>query len=297
MIAPSSPFKMSSFQKVVRWLTDRGYRVKFRSDIFTQKGYLAGNDSRRRLEFIQAWNDSKASAIFVARGGFGSIRIFGKQGINLSKASPKIFMGMSDLTVLLNYISKTTGIVTIHGPVMAGELFESLGDKERDQLFSQLESSISKILNSSKDYQILMPGNAVGRLFGGNLTMIQSTLGTPFEIPFDDTILFLEEINEPLYRIDRMFAHLSHYGALKKIRALLLGDFYDVQKKAYSTKLLLGVVKRYLPNRKIPLLGKLKVGHRHMESLLPIGGIVKIESQGKRIVISSLVETNSKRSE
>jgi len=275
------------------WLKRRGYQVRYKANIFRRKTYLAGKDQERGREFQQAWNDSKAKAIFVARGGYGAMRLFSYPSFFKLSRSPKIFMGMSDLTVLLNYLSRTKGIVTVHGPGLAGEHFIQLSEKSKSKIFSQLENANEQILRSSRDYQIIRRGEARGRLWGGNLTMIQSTLKTKMEIPFSESILFFEEVGEPQYRVDRMLAQLSLSGSLRKVRGVLLGNFTDHRGLSHPVSWLKEMMDRYMPKKNIPILAGLRAGHLHSKVLLPIGGNVMVESGGKKLILSPLVSNQS----
>lgn len=274
----------------MRWLEKRGYRVTYDSGIFSSEGYLAGSDERRRSEFLRAWKDPHSRAILTARGGYGSIRLL---PLSLPKKSrPKIFMGLSDLTVLLNHVSKSTGMVTVHGPVLAGEMFRKLSENLRDKLYRKLESGEPTVLSAPRDFRIFRSGHARGRIWGGNLSTIQSTLSTPFEIPFKGAFLFLEEVCEPEYRIDRMCAQLALSGAFKRIHALLLGQFTDLRNQPHSRRWIESLVRRYLPGRRIPILTGIQAGHGRNEVLFPIGGTARIEHNGRRLWLSPLVGKN-----
>jgi muramoyltetrapeptide carboxypeptidase len=132
-------------------------------------------------------------------------------------------------------------------------------------------------------------GNANGRLWGGNLAMVAATIGTRFEVP-SDGILFLEEVSEPRYRIDRMFAQLALAGFFGNIHGLILGDFSDLSGKAHSAAWLKEIVRHYLGRGKIPVLTGLRAGHKHTDVLLAIGGTSHIEAGGKRLALPVLAQ-------
>jgi muramoyltetrapeptide carboxypeptidase len=251
---------------------------------------LAGPDARRREEYIEAWKDPKAKAIFVARGGYGTLRMF--EGMLASQRVPrakKIFMGLSDLTVPLNHIAAKTGLVCIHGPMMGGTSFQDLSLKDRDCLFSLLENGKEQKLVASKDFQMLQKGNAKGRLLGGNFTMLQSMLNTPLEPNFSGSILFLEEVHDPPYKIDRLFAQFALAGIFRKVKGLLLGDFLGPKGKPHSFKLIQDLVDRYIGKRTIPVLAGIQAGHKLNRVWLPIGGQVEISKTGNQLVFEALV--------
>ena len=300
VVAPAGPFDSKDLQWSLGWLYRRGYETKTDSSIHRKKGYLAGEDARRMREFVNAWKDPKTKAIFSARGGYGTTRLFEamqRQGkvsafLKLIKRSgtEKVFMGLSDLTVPLNWISKETGLVTVHGPMMAGKSFRELSEKKRSTLFNLFEEGGRQELLAGRSFSILFSGNASGRLWGGNMTMLQTTFGTFLEPDLRGGILFLEEVHDPEYKIDRLFSHFSMYGVFKKIRGLILGDFLGPRGKPHSKKFLAGLVKRYVSSHQIPVLSGIAAGHRLNQVWLPIGGSCKIDRRGRRLILDSFVK-------
>lgn len=268
--------------------------MTYRDDIFAQDGYLAGSDARRADELYRVIKDPSISAIFVARGGYGSLRLLHllsrRDYQQKMRKHPKILSGMSDLTVLLNHVAAETGVVTIHGPVLAGDLFEEMGEGKKKNWFAHFSSAEPRILRPPSDYRILREGQGRGRLWGGNLSMVAATIGTPYEIP-SDGLLFLEEVSEPRYRIDRMLAQLALAGFFARIRGLILGDFSDVSGKSHRLDWIKKLLEHYV-NRKIPILSGLKAGHKHADVLLPIGGKVRIEAKSRSLVLGPLTRAD-----
>jgi muramoyltetrapeptide carboxypeptidase len=250
LIAPASAFEPKRFRLAVQWLLRRGYRVKYSRGIFSKDGYLAGSDARRTRELRAALHDPSVKAVFAARGGYGSMRLLWMPRIKTRK-------------------------------------LESLSTKEKENIFSQLESPASRILRAPKDFVVFRTGQAKGKLFGGNLSMVQSTLSTPYVIPFRSSLLFLEEVNEPAYRIDRMFAQLALSGVFSKVRALILGELTDEKGKPHSMLWIKQILGRYV-TKQIPILVGLRFGHTQADILLPIGGHAHILEKGRRLLISSL---------
>lgn len=285
IIAPASPFEEESLRSSLAWMASRGYEPRFSKGIFSKHGYLAGSDKRRFLEYRAAWR-SKSKAIFCARGGYGSTRFLeGFEGPR--PKGPKIFMGMSDLTPLLNLVAKRHKMLTIHGPVVAGEVFRRLSDDRKKFLFSFLENPDERILTVDLDYERLAVGAAEGTLWGGNLAMVCASLATPYEVkPGPSSILFLEDVSEPLYRIDRMLTQLAHSGFLKRFKGILLGDFTGPHGERYAAHQIADLVKPYVA-KGTPLAFGLPSSHVRMELLLPIGGWVRMEA--RKVVIAPLV--------
>lgn len=279
MIAPSSSFSPEAMEFATAWLRRRGYKVR---DFATRKEsstpYLAAPDAIRLRQYTKAWEAKETSALFCARGGYGAMHVAAKAP-KIANVQ-KILMGMSDVTVLLNQVAQRFNQVTIHGPVLCGELFqEVLREKERDHLFSLLESPKEQILHKDQQYEVLQNGVFSGQLWGGNLSLVVASMGTPYEIvPTRKSILFLEDVHEPAYKLDRMFAQLAHAGFLQKFGALLLGDFTDSSKRIYTGKELKEIVPRFWPKGR-PMLSGIGSSHVRMSVLLPIGGAIDIQKK------------------
>jgi muramoyltetrapeptide carboxypeptidase len=290
IVAPAGPFQRRRFRRAVAWLEEQGLSVTYHSGVFAKAGYLAGSDARRAGEFLRFFRDPSIQAIFVARGGYGLLRLLEvlsrEAGAFSKRCPPKILTGMSDLTTLLNHVAAQTGVVTVHGPVLAGDLFAALTERKKRLWLARFTQPRPVLLRSPKDFRVIRPESGSGRLWGGNLATVVSTIGTRFEIP-STGILFLEEVSEPRYRIDRMFAQLALAGFFGSIRGLILGDFSDLSGRAHGGAWMREIVRRYV-NRRIPVLAGLKAGHQHADVLLPIGGAVRIESKGTRLFLSPL---------
>lgn len=286
LVAPASPFEPKDFLFGCQWLKHRGYQTVFQNDIFSRKEYLAGSDLRRKKEFEKAIG-GEASGILFARGGYGSMRLF-LGGLKLkAPADPKLLMGLSDVTVLLNYVAANFGWVTVHGPMLAGRQFSSLSEKQRDHAFQLLEHPREQELTAGEEFQSIISGTTGGTLWGGNLSLVVASLGTPLQIPNPKNgILFLEDVEESPYRLDRMMTQLSLSGFLSNFRAILLGDFTDPKGEIYSKAQMKSLITPLL-RKKIPVIYGIASSHVRMDVLLPIGGTVKITP--KKITISSLV--------
>lgn len=287
LAAPSSHFRKEHFDIALQYLMSRGYFVTYREEVFAREHYLAGSDERRFLELSEYLLDPQIDGIFLLRGGFGSARMF-KFPIKSFKVShPKLIWGMSDHTFVMNLLAKKNKLITVHAPIITSELFRNLSDNQKEDLFSLIERK-KKISIREPEYVVIQKGNASGKLWGGNLSILQTTFGTPFENSWKKGILYLEDINEAEYRLDRIFAHLYLTGHLKEISGLMLGDFTDKENNEHSLEFIQRIVARYV-SPKIPVLAKVKAGHKHSDLILPIGGKVSIRNQGKVLEIDSIV--------
>jgi muramoyltetrapeptide carboxypeptidase len=224
IIAPAGVIAdQKRFDDGVKILKEMGFHVKFPRDLWPGDGYLSAPDSERILEFNTLWNDPEVKALLSLRGGFGCLRML--EGIDLKAvaANPKSFIGFSDITILHTYLTSQTSLTTLHGPVLT-----SLVDCTREALerFYQCLRGNWHTKITNQDIEILRNGEKVGgTLTGGNLSSLVTLLGTQFDESWKGKIVILEDINEPLYRIDRMLTQLSLAGKFVGVRAILMGDF------------------------------------------------------------------------
>lgn len=219
VIAPSGPVDTKRFDAGIQILANR-YEPTFDSTtVLARTGYLAGDDAVRLESLHEALADESCRAIFLARGGYGLMRLLLDVDRTLLVSSPKPIVGFSDATVLL-VLCAETGVASIHGPVVSQ--LADLPASDVESLFSLLESTEPRVLESGLTG--LVPGRAEGRLIGGNLEVLSRLIGTPFEPDFSDAILFLEEVNELPYRIDRQLTHLELAGVFDRIGALVVGE-------------------------------------------------------------------------
>ena len=286
IIAPAGPIRdQEQFAAGIRLIREMGFEVKFDRDIYRREGYLAGSDALRADEFNTLWADQEVKALFAARGGYGSLRIAADIDMQLIRSHPKILVGFSDITVLLCAIGKQTGLVTFHGPTVS-----TLATNNHDSatnLFETITGSRPPEPIRPDRLEILSPGDASGRLTGGNLTNLCHLLGTPFEPDWRKTILFLEDIGEASYRIDRMLTHLAAAGKLTEITGLLLGDFTDCGDTEFVWQRALE-----LTGGKIPIWGNFPVGHDKQNRTLPVGVAAKMDSGSGRLQFSALCTTD-----
>ncbi|MBN1841668.1 MAG: LD-carboxypeptidase [Deltaproteobacteria bacterium] len=262
--APSSPFDQQAFEGGIRALESMGFQVRIPENLFRKEGYLAGTDAERAELLMQLFCDDSVRAIFCARGGFGSMRLLPLLDFETIRAQPKILVGFSDITALLVAIYDMCGLLTFHGPVVT-----SLA-KGSEKAFAALTDAIASnrplILKSSNPV-VLNPGQASGPVVGGNLTVLTHLIGTPYEPPFEDHIIFLEDRAEAPYRIDRMLSQLSLGGHLDAVAGVLLGSFQDCGpiEDVYA------IVKEAFRQSAVPILAGFDLGHGADNLTVPVG--------------------------
>jgi muramoyltetrapeptide carboxypeptidase len=264
VIAPAGPVTPSEIQPGIKLLESFGYKVIISPHVYQRQGYLAGNDETRLQDLNAMLENQDVKVIFCARGGYGTLRLLEKIDFDLIRMNPKIIVGYSDITALLLAIYKKTGLVTFHGTMI-----KELSKNRKRNLASFLD-----FVSSDKMGKVdlasgitLVPGRAEGTLLGGNLSLICHLVGTPFMPSLKKSILFVEEKEEPLYRIDRMMTHLRLSGHLKGLVGLIAGTF----EGCGNISSINGVLRDTVSDLKIPLLSGLPVGHGLENISLPIG--------------------------
>ncbi|MCD6584728.1 MAG: LD-carboxypeptidase [Desulfobacteraceae bacterium] len=264
IIAPSSPFDKLKFHSGISVLEEMGFTVFFPETIFEQKGYLAGSDAHRADIINSMFANPDIKGIICARGGYGALRILPMIDFNTVASHPKVFIGCSDVTVLLNAFYSKCGMVSLHGPMI-----ESLA-KASDQTKQSLRDVLLKeqaLTVPCKDRIVIHSGVASGIMAGGNLTTLCHLVGTPFEPDFSGQILLLEDIGESPYRIDRLLMHMKLAGCFEQIRGIVLGSF----KGCGEPDLVYQLFDDVFFNESFPILAGFDIGHDEPNLTIPFG--------------------------
>ncbi|MGD8782306.1 MAG: LD-carboxypeptidase [Ignavibacteria bacterium] len=292
IICPASvPKDLTKIEKSVKYFEKLGYRVEVGKNVGKQTGYLAGNDGERAEDLHDMFKNKDIKAIFCARGGYGSARLLSKMNFELIKKNPKIFVGYSDITALNLAIFKKTGLVTFAGPMAVSDFADEASEFTEDNFWRVITNSkiIGKVYNpnNEKFYSLNNKGKVEGKLFAANLTILCSLLGTDFLPNLKDTILLIEDINEPPYKIDRMFNQLRLAKITDNLKGLLFGRFVDCYEidKVKSTLSLNEVIADYFNGIKIPVMYNIKHGHVRDNITFPIGLKTKINASRSIIQI------------
>ena len=278
LIAPASSFNREGFIAGCDRLRQMGYEPVYAQNIFERDIYFAGAVERRTHEFHEFWRREDIAVLICARGGYGSNYLLEKLDYGMIAEHPKILLGCSDITSLLTAIHDRTGLIGFHGPMVAKDIADGTFDEASWQ--SALQGAANWILSTS-GVEVLRAGKAAGRLYGGCLSMLVASLGTPFEIQTDDTILFIEDISEKPYRIDRMLVQLRLAGKLEKVRGFVFGEMLDCAPPRGETYTLQEVIMRVLAPYNVPIVYGLKSGHVTSGNItLPIGVQAELEAEG-----------------
>lgn len=273
IVAPAGPFSEDAFKSGVAWLRHR-YDVVYSPEIFTKMGFFAGSDERRLTELTDAIADPEVDAILCARGGYGSTRLLPKLDLELIREANKTIVGFSDITALHSAWARAD-VRSIHAPMVAalGSADESLRSRWIDALENPAGTRSWELVRLDCD----AGSPAEGPLIGGNLAVLAAMLGTSFLPPLDDAILFIEDVGERPYRIDRMLTTLDQAGWFRRIRGLVIGAFTEGEPGPDGVPIE-EVLKRQFGGADFPVLQELSAGHIDDNDPLPFGAPARIDS-------------------
>jgi muramoyltetrapeptide carboxypeptidase len=277
IVAPASSFNRDEFEAGCEALRQLGYKPVYSESIFERDLYFAGSAERRARELEEMFERADVKAILCARGGYGANYLLPVVDIEKIAAHPKIFVGYSDITTLLTYFFDASGFVTFHGPMVAKD-FAKLNGVDLESW----QNSLGGVENWRFDFSAgcgvksLASGSAEGVLYGGCLSMLLASLGTPYEIRTDGTILFIEDVGTKPYQIDRMLMHLKLAGKFVGVRGIVFGEMLNCIQSPDQRYTLEEVVVRVVGDLGVPVAYGLRSGHVSRQNItLPIG--VKVE--------------------
>lgn len=286
LIAPASSFDRHGFVAGCERLRQMGYEPVYSEDIFDRDIYFAGAAERRARELKQFWQRQDVRALVCVRGGYGSNYLLEQIDFSLIAERPKILVGCSDITSVLTAVHDRTGLATFHGPMVAKDLAGGTFD----------ETSWNNCLTGAAEWEVptggvevLQRGEARGKLYGGCLSMLAASLGTPFEIETAGTILFIEDVAEKPFRIDRMLMQLKLAGKLEGVRGFVFGEMLDCLPPAGETYTLQQVIMRVLAPYRVPVVFGLRSGHVSGGNItLPMGVQAELVAGGSEVTMRVL---------
>ena len=277
IVIPASPVRQDFFEPGMQALREMGLDIQFGNDVYRKWRYLAGRDDVRRTEFLQAMQDPNVEAIFFARGGYGSSRLLTNTS-DFHQFTPKVLLGCSDITTLHQYFQRMHNWVVFHGPMASGDF--ARGQAHLESLRNAIMQTQPYELQPA-GVQTLISGSATGRLAGGCLTLLEASIGTPWEPAWENAILFLEDVGTKPYQIDRMLTHLKILGKLDHVNAFLFGEMKDciqVENQGYTLQ---EVILDLLEEFQKPIFFHFPSGHvSGLNWTLPLGVEAKITDQG-----------------
>lgn len=272
LIAPASPFRTGQLEKAIRNLEALGLKVTLGQSLQKKKGYLAGTDKERLADLHAFFADKAVHAIWCIRGGYGTPRLLPQVDYDLIKKNPKVLIGYSDITALIQAIYIKTGLITFHGPVGASDFTDYEVAHLKAILFDGIPNHMISNPRGYTPFYTINKGIAEGEFLGGNLSLIAALAGTDYEWSVKNKILFLEDVGEKPYRIDRMLTQLRQNCPLGKAAGIMLGTFADCDtndpEKSWTLK---QVLEDRLGDLNIPVAYGMCFGHIKEQFTIPIG--------------------------
>ncbi len=271
IIALSGACNKEKIENSKACLEKMGFKVKLSKNIFDKNSYLAGSDEDKLEELYSFFQNPEIDLILNARGGYGAIRLINKIDYEIIKNNPKPFVGFSDITALLLMFYKKTGIVTYHGPMASSDFGGEISEFTNNNFFKALSGDNLEFAGN----KIYKEGEAEGIIWGGNLATVVSMCGLDF-IPDKDFIFFAEDLNEPVYKIDKMFQQLFNIEKFQKYcKGIVLGDFLNVENEQW--------LDEYFKTLPFPTISGLKITHNQDKITIPIGKNALISNNILRI--------------
>jgi muramoyltetrapeptide carboxypeptidase len=290
IVAPASNIKRGDLEAGCEALRRAGYKPFYFDSILEQDLYFAGPVERRVRELEEMFMREDVRAIVCARGGYGAIYVLEALDLEKIGAHPKVFVGYSDATTLLTYFSDALGLITFHGPMVAKDWAQQGGvDQASWQAALTGATAWDLNLGAGSGASGLVNGTGEGILYGGCLSILAASLGTPFEIKTAGTILFLEDVAEKPYRIDRMLMQLRLAGKLDDVRGIVFGEMRDCLQTANQGYTLEEMVLRIVGSLRVPVAYGVRSGHVTAGNMtLPIGVRAGLTVSGGQVSLKIL---------
>jgi muramoyltetrapeptide carboxypeptidase len=271
VFSPSYEPAVGRLARGVKAIERAGYKVILDPDIKNVRHYSIKEDKRYAEKFMKMWTDPKVDGIICSTGGYGAIRLIPFLDPEVFKTSPKIFVGYSDITALHIWLNNL-GIITFHGPTV-DDLTPSLYDPSFKSLLSAISTPYPTRSIGRDICQSIKDGKASGRLVGGNLSLIQQTIGTPYQIDTTDSILFIEETKEPMSVVDEKIIHFEAAGILKGVQGIVIGQLsLDISEFEEFENFLVELFAKF----DVPILTSFPAGHDEPNFTLPFGTQVEL---------------------
>ena len=288
VIAPASPPNKENLKRGLKFVEDLGLNYKLGKSLYSEYGYLAGDDEARLSDLNEMFLDDEIKAIICAGGGYGTARIASALDYDAIKNNPKIFWGYSDITFLHTAIRQQTGLITFHGPMLASDIGKEGANQVSKDTFQQLFVPVELNYDSSiSQIEELVPGSAEGPLVGGNLSLLSSSMGTPFEIDTKGKILLIEDINEEPRAVDRMLNKLYMAGKLQQSAGIIIGDFNNCVPERELSLSLEEVIDHYIQLAGRPALKGFNMGHCSPHIGVPLGATASMDTKEKTLYVES----------
>ena len=289
LVGLSSPSLEERIEPAIKSIEELGLIPVLGESIKCRHGYLSGSDKVRADDINKMFADKSIRGIFAMRGGYGCARILNMIDYKIIKKNPKVFVGYSDVTALHNVINEKCRLITFHGPMPATELYKGIDEYSMKSYIDNIfcGNACRKLCNPENyEMKTLTGGNAKGILIGGNLTLVAASMGTPYEVDTKGKILFLEDIGEYPFRIDRMLTQLKQCNKFKDAEGIILGAWTDCNATDPDKSLsLMEIFQEILVPENKPIIYNACFGHCLPTMTIPMGAKISMDADTKEILI------------
>lgn len=289
LIGTSSPTPKDKIEPSIKIMETLGFEVVLGESAKAEHGYLAGNDKLRADDINNMFKDKSIKGIFAIKGGYGVARVLDMIDYEMIKKNPKVFAGYSDVTALHIALNQKCDLITFHTPMAATELYSNVDDYTMEYFNKNIftDNPLELIKNPGvEEIKTLVSGEAEGILVGGNLSLVAASIGTPYEIDTRDKILFLEDVDESPYRIDRMLLQLKQANKFKDAAGIILGAWTNcVPEENKKSLTLMQIFDELIKPEKTPTMYNIACGHCLPTMSLPLGTRVKMDTNKKEIFV------------
>ncbi|HEY9226024.1 MAG TPA: LD-carboxypeptidase [Gemmatimonadaceae bacterium] len=282
LVAPAGPLRdAGDVEHALASAHSFGWEPVVGSYVLERTGYLAGSDEHRLADFNRFAADPSVHAIWCLRGGYGCMRLLDGLDYEAWRRHPKTLIGYSDITALHAAIGKRAELVTYHGPTARARLTEFTRASLRAAVVEGQQPC-----GPSVDAITLCGGRARGRLVGGNLALVAAICGTPFAPSFDDALVVFEDVNEAVYRIDRMLTQLKLSGAFDRIAGIAFGRFTDIPAEpGHEERPLLDLLREVAAERRVPCVANIPLGHIDDQWTVPLGAFAELDADARTLTV------------
>lgn len=288
IVAPGSYISEEELQDSIKNLNQLGFETTYSKKVLLQSGYFAGADKERADDLMEKFSDKSVKGIVCARGGYGCSRVLPLLNYDVIRANPKVLIGYSDITALLYGIYLKSGLIAFHGPVGTSTFNDYSVNNFKKVLIKPERTSLFTNSTSGDDENVygvttIVKGKGKGRLVGGNLSIMVSLIGTEYDVNYSGKIIFIEEIGEEPYRIDRMLTQMIQAGKFEHAAGVMMGIFRKCEVKEENASFsksfnLMEVLKDRLSSLKIPVVYGMSFGHVKDKFTIPFGALAELDA-------------------
>ena len=281
VVAPAGPVDKAQLETGLDVIRSMGFKPLLGKHVHARSRFMAGPDKDRAQDLMDMFRNPEVRAIFCARGGYGANRILSYLKPAVIRAHPKIVVGSSDITLLLHFLLQKCGLVAFHGPMVAGS-FGRTDMKLSRRIFKALLTGDNKVFHAPRA-KVVSKGVAQGKITGGCLTLLCRSLGTPYEINTRNRIILIEDVGEPLYRIDGMLWQLKNAGMFKGVRGLIFGEMINCRPQRKGEGTIKDIIENLFPDPGFPILTHCPIGHGKEVWTLPLETSATLDCESKTL--------------